>query len=97
MVDPKGAIIGKYRKVHLPGHHENEPWRAFQHLEKRYFECGNLGFPAYRMQVAEHKGIFGMALCNDRRWPRITSYNVCYTKLLRKIITLDIWFLQVAI
>jgi hypothetical protein len=29
----------------LPGHAENEPWRPFQHLEKRYFETGNLGFP----------------------------------------------------
>ena len=38
LVDAKGKIIGKYRKVHLPGHFEHEPWRAFQHLEKRYFE-----------------------------------------------------------
>ena len=69
MVGPDGRIIGKYRKVHLPGHRENEPWRAFQHLEKRYFECGNLGFPAYRARIGGHDGIFGMALCNDRRWP----------------------------
>ncbi len=69
MVSAKGDIVGKYRKVHLPGHREYEPWRAFQHLEKRYFECGNLGFPAYRAQVGGHNGIFGMALCNDRRWP----------------------------
>jgi N-carbamoyl-D-amino-acid hydrolase len=69
MVNAKGDIVGKYRKVHLPGHREHEPWRAFQHLEKRYFECGNLGFPAYRAQVGGHDGIFGMALCNDRRWP----------------------------
>ena len=68
MVDPNGKIVGKYRKIHLPGHTEYEPWRAFQHLEKRYFECGNLGFPAYRAQINGHNGIFGMALCNDRRW-----------------------------
>ena len=68
MVDPDGKIVGKYRKIHLPGHTEHEPWRAFQHLEKRYFECGNLGFPAYRAQIGGHNGIFGMALCNDRRW-----------------------------
>ena len=30
----------QYRKIHLPGHAEHEPWRAFQHLEKRYFEVG---------------------------------------------------------
>ena len=39
--------------------------RAFQHLEKRYFEPGDLGFPVFRM----HGGIFGMCICNDRRWP----------------------------
>ena len=36
LVDAYGEIVGKYRKIHLPGHREHEPWRAFQHLEKRY-------------------------------------------------------------
>src|SRR5689334_17119807 len=36
-VDRDGRIVGKYRKVHLPGHAEYDPARAFQHLEKRYF------------------------------------------------------------
>jgi len=35
-VDKAGAIISKYRKIHLPGHKQ---------------------------------GVFGMAVCNDRRWP----------------------------
>lgn len=70
LVDQSGAIIGKYRKVHLPGHAEHEPWRQFQHLEKRYFETGNLGFPVFRA----FGGIFGMAICNDRRWPE--AYRV---------------------
>src|SRR5215469_10637699 len=35
--DRDGRIVGKYRKVHLPGHSEYDPQRAFQHLEKRYF------------------------------------------------------------
>src|SRR6516225_8744849 len=34
LVDRDGRIIGKYRKVHLPGHLEYDPQRAFQHLEK---------------------------------------------------------------
>ncbi|MBA3520051.1 MAG: N-carbamoyl-D-amino-acid hydrolase, partial [Rhizobiales bacterium] len=38
LVDGGGRIIGKYRKVHLPGHSEPQPNRAHQHLEKRYFE-----------------------------------------------------------
>ena len=70
LVDRSGAIVGKYRKVHLPGHAEHEPWRPFQHLEKRYFEPGNLGFPVFRA----FGGIVGMCICNDRRWPE--SYRV---------------------
>lgn len=70
LVDKAGAIIGKYRKIHLPGHAEHEPWRQFQHLEKRYFETGNLGFPVFRA----FGGIIGMAICNDRRWPE--TYRV---------------------
>ena len=60
-----GHIIGKYRKVHLPGHAEFDPARSFQHLEKRYFEPGDLGFPVWRALG----GIVGLCICNDRRWP----------------------------
>ena len=70
LVDKTGRIIGKYRKVHLPGHAEHEPWRPFQNLEKRYFDVGNLGFPVFRA----FGGIIGMAICNDRRWPE--TYRV---------------------
>ncbi|MDB5511266.1 MAG: N-carbamoyl-D-amino acid hydrolase [Enterovirga sp.] len=65
LVDGSGAIVGKYRKVHLPGHVEFDPERTHQHLEKRYFEPGDLGFPVWRMMG----GILGMCICNDRRWP----------------------------
>ena len=65
LVDRTGRVAGKYRKVHLPGHKEHEPYRPFQHLEKRYFEPGNLGFPVYDVDGAK----FGMFICNDRRWP----------------------------
>ena len=47
LVDETGYMVGKYRKIHLPGHAEHEPYRRFQHLEKRYFECGNLGFGVF--------------------------------------------------
>jgi len=74
-VDRSGRIIGKYRKIHLPGHAEHEPWRRFQHLEKRYFEVGDLGFPAFRASFGDgREGILGMAICNDRRWPE--TYRV---------------------
>src|SRR3984893_2357473 len=65
LVDRDGTIVGKYRRVHLPGHSEFDPDRSFQHLEKRYFEPGDLGFPVWRTLG----GVFGMCICNDRRWP----------------------------
>lgn len=67
LTDRAGAIVGKYRKVHLPGHAEYDPDRAFQHLEKRYFEPGDLGFPVWRNMGA----LMGMCICNDRRWPEV--------------------------
>src|SRR5687768_516029 len=65
LVGPDGSIVGKYRKIHLPGHAEHKPKAAFQHLEKKYFEVGDLGFRVWKYQGA----IAGMLICNDRRWP----------------------------
>jgi predicted amidohydrolase len=70
LVDAGGRIVGRYRKIHLPGHAEHEPWRAFQHLEKRYFEVGDLGWGVWRA----FGGLIGMCICNDRRWPE--TYRV---------------------
>jgi predicted amidohydrolase len=70
LVDRAGHLVGKYRKIHLPGHAEHEPWRPFQHLEKRYFDVGDLGFPVWRALG----GMLGMCICNDRRWPE--TYRV---------------------
>lgn len=70
LVDRTGAIVGKYRKTHLPGHVEFDPERTHQHLEKRYFEPGDTGFPVWKFEG----GLMGMAICNDRRWPE--TYRV---------------------
>lgn len=70
LVERDGSIVGRYRKVHLPGHEEHEPDRPFQHLERRYFEEGPEGFSVWEA----FEGIVGMALCNDRRWPE--TYRV---------------------
>lgn len=69
LVDRNGRIVGKYRKIHLPGHSDVMD-RPGQHLEKRYFEVGDLGFPVWRA----FGGILGMCICNDRRWPE--TYRV---------------------
>ena len=68
-VHPSGEVVLKYRKVHLPGHAEFDPQRKVQHLEKRYFEVGDLGFPVVRAPVGEAEVNIGMLICNDRRWP----------------------------
>ncbi len=80
LVDGRGAIVGKYHKVHLPGHEEHEPWRPFQHLERRYFEPGS-SFDVWRA----FGGIVGMAICNDRRWPetyRVLALQGCELALI---------------
>lgn len=70
LVERDGTPVARFRKVHIPGHEEHEPWRPFQHLERRYFEESPEGFVAHRA----FGGVVGMALCNDRRWPE--TYRV---------------------
>ena len=69
LVDPDGHVMLKYRKVHLPGHAEYDPGRRVQHLEKRYFEVGDLGFPVVRAPLGGLDVNAGLMICNDRRWP----------------------------
>jgi predicted amidohydrolase len=81
LVDKDGQIIGRYRKIHLPGTAEPVAGRSYQHLEKRYFDVGDLGFrvfPAFRGQI-------GLCICNDRRWPetyRVLALGGCEMVLL---------------
>ncbi len=70
LVERDGRIVGHYRKVHVPGTSEVVPGIPFQHLEKRYFRDGDLGFPVWE----GFGGRVGMAICNDRRWPE--TYRV---------------------
>ncbi|MGY3426341.1 putative amidohydrolase [Bradyrhizobium sp. F1.13.4] len=69
LVDRDGELLGRYRKVHLPGSVEPRQGARYQQLEKRYFEYGDLGFPAFRSGSAWAHAIMGMMICNDRRWP----------------------------
>ena len=70
LVGKDGEIIGKYRKIHLPGGTDFMPDHPFQNLEKRYFDVGNLGWPVWHA----FGGRVGMMICNDRRWPE--AYRV---------------------
>ena len=69
LVEPDGSVLGRYRKVHLPGSVEPRAGAHFQQLEKRYFEYGDTGFPAFRAGPKWNGAIAGMMICNDRRWP----------------------------
>jgi predicted amidohydrolase len=68
-VGPDGAILFKYRKIHLPGSDRVKPGQRYQQLEKMYFEYGDLGFPVARGPEAWGRPVLGMLICNDRRWP----------------------------
>jgi predicted amidohydrolase len=70
LVDKNAGIVGKYRKIHLPGHADHKVDAPFQHLEKKFFEVGDLGFRVWSMPGVK----IGMCLCNDRRWPE--TYRV---------------------
>jgi len=70
LVDQKGEVVAKYRKVHIPGHEKNEPDRPFQHAERYYFTPSDEGFGVWKA----FGGRIGMMICNDRRWPE--SYRV---------------------
>ena len=65
LVDEQANIVGRYRKIHLPGHSDHKREAPFQHLEKKFFEVGNDGFGVWPMLGTN----VGQCLCNDRRWP----------------------------
>jgi predicted amidohydrolase len=64
LVGADGVPIGRYRKMHVPGS-EDALAGVTTHLERRYFEPGNLGFPVFTFRGVR----IGLSLCNDRRWP----------------------------
>ncbi|MCC6912681.1 MAG: N-carbamoyl-D-amino-acid hydrolase [Rhodospirillaceae bacterium] len=64
MTDENAKIVGRYRKIHLPGHSHHIETAPFQHLEKKFFDVGNEGFNVWTTQGVR----MGMCICNDRRW-----------------------------
>ena len=74
LVDKGGQIIGKYRKIHLPGYDRYQPGHRYQNLEKYYFDSGDLGFNTWRA----FGGVMGLCICYDRRWPE--TYRVLALK-----------------
>lgn len=88
LVDADGSVVGRYRKIHLPGYERPEEGNIFENLEKHYFEVGDLSWPVWEA----FGGRIGMMICNDRRWPEayrvmglqeveliVLGYNTPYT------------------
>jgi len=57
VVDADGALLGKYRKNHIP--------QVKGFWEKFYFRPGNLGYPVFDTAV----GKVGVYICYDRHFP----------------------------
>ena len=57
IIDAGGAILGSYRKVHVP---QIPLWE-----EKYYFTSGNVGFPVFKTKFAD----IGVQICWDNFFP----------------------------
>ena len=61
LINPKGTLVGKYRKVHIP--FVNHGNRYIN--EKYYFMPGDLGFPVFPVDQLK----VGLLICYDRSFP----------------------------
>ncbi len=61
--DETGAVLGTYRKIHLPG--RTAPDGFAQVYEPYYFETGDTGYRVFDTRKAR----IGIAICQDRRYP----------------------------
>jgi predicted amidohydrolase len=64
VIDHTGEIVGRYRKMHLPGSFPLPEQGAFTY-ERLYFAPGDLGFPTFRVAGVT----VGIQICHDRNFP----------------------------
>jgi beta-ureidopropionase len=57
VIDADGALLGVYRKTHIP--------LSTIFYEKLYFKPGNLGYPVFNTRF----GKIGILICHDRHYP----------------------------
>jgi predicted amidohydrolase len=65
VIDADGALLGKYRKAHIPAYFPSARPGGTGSFERLYFTPGNLGFPVF----ATAKGRLGVQICYDRMFP----------------------------
>ncbi|KIL36027.1 acyltransferase [Cohnella kolymensis] len=63
VIDADGALLGKYRKHHIP--HVAAGGAGCGFWEKYYFKPGNLGYPVFDTAFAK----VGVYICYDRHFP----------------------------
>lgn len=61
----QGKLIGKYRKVHIPGAIIDQEVGLIVSSENQYFAPGNLGFPVFDIWRVK----IGVQICYDRSFP----------------------------
>jgi predicted amidohydrolase len=65
VADTDGRLLGRYRKVHLPGVFPSDKPGGTGSFERLYFAPGDLGFPVFETA----KGKVGVQICYDRKFP----------------------------
>jgi predicted amidohydrolase len=64
VVNQEGTIVGRYRKIHIPGAFPL-PGRGALVFEKLYFTPGDLGYPVMDLGFAK----VGVQICYERNFP----------------------------
>lgn len=64
VADARGHVVGRYRKIHIPGAFPL-PDRGALVFEKLYFTPGNLGYPVMDLGFAK----IGVQICYERNFP----------------------------
>lgn len=62
--DGSGRIVGRYRKIHIPGAFPT-PGQGALVFEKLYFTVGDLGYPVFDLGFAK----VGVQICYERNFP----------------------------
>jgi predicted amidohydrolase len=64
VVDPRGEVVGTYRKTHIPAYFPTDAPGGTGSFEKLYFAPGN-ALPVFDLLGCR----FGIQICNDRLYP----------------------------
>jgi len=65
--DTDGAVLGKYRKVHIPAYFPSNLPGGTGSYERLYFTPGDLGFPTFDLKELGVR--IGVQICYDRMFP----------------------------